>query len=259
MKKIIIFLIIIIVIGIGFGVYQWQKNKEVTVRIEYLECWGCGCEIYIVKKEDAYPPGKKITGATIGIAAKCLEKYPEKEDSLHDDYLLNRKEIKELKDCVKQLEKERYCQEQVDCCTSVFTAEECPYRCVDNYCQEIGFIKVEDIYGEFPIYYDKFVEFEGYVTSVYECLPCPSGAECERCLEPYFLVYKEPLPYRYYSTGQVIVKHRFGEKPEEGKKYRIRGRLLPPEQAYLIEIIGTLPNVELRVVIEPTEPALEIK
>jgi len=57
----------------------------------------------------------------------------------------------------------------------------------------------------------------------------------------------------------VIVKHRFEEELEEGRKYRIRGRLLPPEQAFLIEIVGTLPNVESRIVIEPTEPAVEIK
>ena len=80
----------------------------------------------------------------------------------------------------------------------------------------------------------------------------------ERCLEPYFLVYKEPLSYRYFSTGQVIIKHRFGEELEINKKYRIRGKLLPPEQAFLIEIVGTLSNAESRIVIEPTEPAVEI-
>jgi len=114
------------------------------------------------------------------------------------------------------------------------------------------YIKVDDFFGEWPIYYDKYVEFEGYVTSVYECMPP------ERCLEPYFLVYKEPLSYRYFSTGQVIIKHRFGEELEINKKYRIRGKLLPPEQAFLIEIVGTLSNAESRIVIEPTEPAVEI-
>ena len=117
----------------------------------------------------------------------------------------------------------------------------------------IEYIKVDDFFGEWPIYYDEYVEFEGYVTSVYECMPP------ERCLEPYFLVYKEPLPYRYYSTGQVIIKHRFGEELEINKKYRIRGKLLPPEQAFLIEIVGTLPNTESRIVIDPTESAMEIK
>ncbi len=116
----------------------------------------------------------------------------------------------------------------------------------------IEYIKVDDFFGEWPIYYDEHVEFEGYVTSVYECMPP------ERCLKPYFLVYKEPLPYRYYSMGQVIVKHTFGEELEEGKKYKIRGRLLPPEQAFLIEIVGTLPNAESRIVIDPTEPAIKL-
>ncbi len=51
--------------------------------------------------------------------------------------------------------------------------------------ETIEYIKVDDFFGEWPIYYDKYVEFEGYVTSVYECMPP------ERCLEPYFLVYKE--------------------------------------------------------------------
>ncbi len=115
------------------------------------------------------------------------------------------------------------------------------------------YIKVENFYGEWPIYYDQFVEFEGYVTFAYECV---SSGEC---LDPYFLVYKELLPYRHYSTGQVIIQHKYGEEVEEGKKYRIRGRLLPPEQAFLIETVYPIPNVEPRVVIQPSEPAVETK
>lgn len=121
------------------------------------------------------------------------------------------------------------------------------------------YIQVDDFFGEWPIYYDEYVEFEGYVTSVYECPSCPRGAQCEACIPPYYLVYKEPLSHKYYERGHVIVKHRFGEKLEIGKKYKIRGRLLPPEQAFTVGVIGSIPNSELRIVIDPTEPAVEVK
>lgn len=120
------------------------------------------------------------------------------------------------------------------------------------------YIKVDDFFGEWPIYYDEYVEFEGYVTSVYECPSCPRGAQCEACIPPYYLVYKEPLSHKYYERGHAIVKHRFGEKLEIGRKYKIRGRLLPPEQAFLVGVIGSIPNSELRIVIDPTEPAVEV-
>ncbi|MBU0649014.1 hypothetical protein KJ969_02850 [Patescibacteria group bacterium] len=122
-------------------------------------------------------------------------------------------------------------------------------------CEE--FTKVGDLYGEWPLYYDQCVEFEGYVVYAYECPPCPPGAVCEACLKPYYSVAKEPVSgERYYQSGQVIVQHTLGEEIKQDSKYRIRGRLLPPEQAFMVDIAASVQGDF--PAIEPSEPAVEI-
>jgi len=101
------------------------------------------------------------------------------------------------------------------------------------------------------------VEFEGYVVFSYMCEPCPPGAVCEACLEPYYTVAKEPESgERYYQSGQIVVKNTLGENMQEDHKYLIRGRLLPPEEAFMVDIAASMQGDF--PAIEPSEPAQEI-
>lgn len=231
MKQALIFLIIAVVaVGIVGGIYFWQQSQKekIIVRVAHTECLSCGCNIYIVEDEQNWSPGRQIAlEVPISIAQECLSQHQRVENSLEEDYLLMVEELGELESCVKNRE-------------------------------GIGYIKPDDIYSEWPMYYDQYVEFEGYVVYVYECGPCPLGAVCEPCFAPYFTVAQKPSTdtSRYYKTGQIVVKYILGEEVKQDHKYKVRGRMLPSEESFSVEIVGVTHNDY--PVIEPTESAIEI-
>lgn len=125
--------------------------------------------------------------------------------------------------------------------------------------EEKKYTKPDDIYGEWPVYYGQYVEFEGYAVFVYKCEPCPEGAACEACFEPYYALANEPGTEgdRYYKPGQIIIQHILGEDVKQDHKYRVRGLLLPPERAFIVDIVGI--TYGDYPVVQPVEPAVEIQ
>jgi len=85
---------------------------------------------------------------------------------------------------------------------------------------------------------------EGYVRSVYECPPCPKGAQCKPCLGDHIII-AESRNARNTPGDPEAHLLIFSTNPTQfktGKRYlfsaKVRGRIREGEKLEQVELIG---------------------